>query len=77
MILRVERYKLTHVGCEDIGIASMQNLSLEIRSERPNTHFVILQCDIPVCGESARLVVGKALGLLRSFIEGGKGSPAR
>ena len=46
---------LTHVGREDVSVTAVEYLALEIRGQRSEPIFVILQCDVPVRRERSGL----------------------
>ena len=50
-----KREALTHVGGEDVRIATVENLALEVRCERSKAILVVLQRNIPVGRERSGL----------------------
>ena len=45
----------THIRSKDVSIATMEDLSLEVRGKRSNPRIIVLKSDVSVGRESARL----------------------
>ena len=53
--MTLKKCRRTHVRGEDIAVAAMYSLALEVRRQRPIAMLVILEREIPVSRERARL----------------------
>ena len=53
----------THIGCEDISVAAMQNFTLEIRSQWPYARTgIVLEGDEAICRKGTRLTESRLVG---------------